>query len=289
MAARVGLVGLGVMGGAMAANLLERGFAVTGFDVDPARVERLAGLGGTAAASAAEVARAADVVLVSLPSEAAFAAVAIAEDGLAAGARDGLVVAETSTLSIASKERARAVLAARGTTLLDCPLSGTGDQAVHRDVIVLASGPEEAVAAAAPVFAGFARGHHHVGAFGNGTRMKLVANLLVAAHNVAAAEALNLARAGGLDLEQTLAVIADSAGTSRMFEVRGPKMVAGDYAPGVRTSVFQKDLALIGDFAAEHEATAPLLSLCTWLYAAAAEAGYAEQDTASVFELLQRL
>jgi 3-hydroxyisobutyrate dehydrogenase-like beta-hydroxyacid dehydrogenase len=271
----------------MSANLIDRGFGVHGFDLDDGRVGRLVELGGTAVASVPELARAVDVLILSLPSEAALEAVAVAPQGVAAGAREGLLVIETSTLSIASKERARAALAEAGAVLLDCPLSGTGDQAVRRDVIVLASGDEEAVARCRPVFEGFARGHHYLGPFGNGSRMKFVANLLVAVHNVAAAEALNLARAAGLDLEQTLEVISDGAGTSRMLEVRGPKMLASDYESGVRVSVFQKDLALIAGFASAHGAPAPLLDRSAHLYEEAAAAGYADLDTASVYEVLR--
>lgn len=285
---RVGVLGLGAMGGAMSANLIDRGFPVRGFDIDSSRVDRMVALGATAAASPAELAGEVDVVILSLPSEPAFEAVAVASGGVAAGAREGLTIVETSTLSIAAKQRARTSLARRGATLLDCPLSGTGDQAVHRDIVVLASGDADAVERCVPVFAGFARAHHYLGEFGNGTRMKFVANLLVAIHNVAAAEALNLARACGLDLEKTLEVIADGAGTSRMFEVRGPKMVRADYGSGVRTSVFEKDLALIGDFATGHDAFTPLLELCAELYAASAAAGHAEQDTAAVYEVMRR-
>jgi putative dehydrogenase len=286
MTPRVGVVGLGAMGGAMSATLLARGFTVTGFDTDAARSDRLVSLGGTAASSPAEVAEGVDVLILSLPTEAAFEAVCVDPAGIAGGAHAGLVVVETSTLPIALKERGRVVLADRGAVLLDCPLSGTGDQAVHGDLVVFASGDAAAAERCAPVFEGFGRAHYYLGEFGAGSRMKLVANLLVAVHNVAAAEALQLALRAGLDPDQTLEVIGDSAGTSRMFEVRGPKMVRGEYAPGVRTSIFQKDLGLIGELVEEHGVSAPLFGLSTRLYEAAAAAGHAEDDTSSVYEVL---
>ena len=280
----VGVVGLGIMGGAMSANLVAAGFEVHGYDVDEAAVRRLIDRGGRAAQSVAQVARAADVVLLSLPSAAALEAVV----GDLSQAPEGLIVVEAGTLPLDVKERARAQLAQHGVVLLDCPVSGTGDQAVQRDLVVLASGEREAVERCVPVFDGFARAHRYLGEFGSGTKMKLVANLLVAIHNVAAAEALALARAADLDLEQTLDVIAESAGTSRMFEVRGPKMVARDYAGGVRTTVFQKDLAIIDAFAQACGTPAPLLELCAELYAAAAASGHADDDTASVIETFGR-
>lgn len=284
----VGVIGLGAMGGAMAANMVDGGLTVTGFDLDRTRVDRLVELGGASADSPADAARRVDVLITSLPSQAAFEAVVADLGSATRDLMDGLLVVETSTLALAAKEQARGLLAERGMTLLDCPLSGTGDQAVNRDVIVLASGNRAAVTRCEPVFAGFARAHHYLGDFGAGSKMKFVANLLVAVHNVAAAEALLLARTAGLDPRQTYDVISDSAGTSRMFEIRVPKMIDGDYAPGVRTSVFMKDLAIIGGFAQDAGVSVPLLDLCTGLYADVTASGYADQDTAAVFEILAR-
>jgi 3-hydroxyisobutyrate dehydrogenase-like beta-hydroxyacid dehydrogenase len=285
----VGIIGLGAMGAAMSANLVAAGFDVTGFDIDAARVQQLVERGGRGAASPGAVSRIVDVLILSLPSAAAFDAVAVEPEGIAAGAHDGLVVIETSTLPIDVKERGRAALAQHGVTLLDCPLSGTGDQAVHRDVVVLASGNRAAVERCAPVFDGFARAHHYIGEFGAGSKMKFIANLLVAIHNVAAAEALSLATAAGLDPRQTFDVISDGAGTSRMFEVRVPKMIEGAYGSGVRTSVFQKDLAAIDDFAVAHRASVPLMAVAKQLYVAAAAAGHADDDTAAVYEVYELL
>jgi 3-hydroxyisobutyrate dehydrogenase-like beta-hydroxyacid dehydrogenase len=277
------------MGGAISENLVRAGFDVIGFDIDASRLARLAEVGGRAGVSAANVARDAEIVLVSLPSASAFEAVVLAEDGLGGAARDGLVVVEMSTLPIALKERGRDALQRRAVCLLDCPVSGTGDQAIHGDVVVLASGDRSAVARCEPIFEGFARSHHYLGEFGAGSKMKFVANLLVAIHNIAAAEALSLAEAAGLELKQTLEVIADGAGSSRMFEVRGPKMVARSYESGVRTTVFQKDLAAISDFATAAGAPVPLLALCSQFYVAAAAAGYGDEDTASVYEILKQM
>lgn len=282
----VGVVGLGAMGGAMAANLRKAGLPVVVFDVESARMERLVELGATAVASVEEVASSADVVITSLPSVSAFEAVVAA---LGAGGGAGLVVAETSTLPLEAKERAHEALAAREITLLDCPLSGTGHQAIDGDIIVLASGDEAAMRRCAPAFAAVARGTHVIGAFGAGSKLKFIANLLVGIHNVAAGEALNLARTAGLDLEQALEVLTDGAGTSRMLEIRGPKMAAGDYASGVRMSIFQKDVKIINEFAAGLGAPVPLFALCAQLYVAAEASGFVDEDTAAVYEVLARM
>jgi 3-hydroxyisobutyrate dehydrogenase-like beta-hydroxyacid dehydrogenase len=282
----IGMVGLGAMGSAMAANLLRAGFAVVGHDPVPARLRQLADAGGTPVASNPEVADQADRVITSLPSVAAFERVT---GDLAAAGRQGLIVVETSTLPLAVKEQARERLAEAGITLLDCPLSGTSAQARHKDVVVYASGDEAAVRACAATFAGFARSHHHLGPFGAGSKAKYIANLLVAIHNVAAAEALTLSRKAGLDPRQVLDVIADGAGTSRMFEVRGPKMVDGDFEPGIKVSVFAKDLAIITAFAAALDCPVPVFAAAAQVHAAAGGQGFDDLDTASVSLVLERL
>ncbi len=288
-AAVAGFVGLGTMGSALSAHLLAAGYQVIGYDIDPARLAAHAARGGTAAASSAGAARA-DVVVTSLPTAAALLDVAAGAGGLAAGARPGLVVIETSTLPVTVKRQARDALAGRGAVLLDCPLSGTGGQALNKDVVAYLSGPEEAKARALPVLRAFARGVHDVGEFGNGSAVKLIANLLVAIHNVAAAEALVLAERAGLDLAAVLAAVADGAGSSDMFEVRGPAMAAADYSgPGVTTTVFDKDLQIIAAFARETGTPTPLFTLATSFYAAALAQGHADDDTACVHAVLRGL
>jgi 3-hydroxyisobutyrate dehydrogenase-like beta-hydroxyacid dehydrogenase len=198
------------------------------------------------------------------------------------------VLIETSTLSVADKldlgERARE----RGATLLDCPVSGTSEQAQSRDLIAYVSGDPEAKARALPVIAAFTRGQFDVGRLGDGTKVKLVANLLVAIHNVAAAEALALARGAGLDLTATLAAVADGAGSSRMLQVRGPRMIEEDYLPAtMRVSLFQKDIHLIRDLQASLGLQAPLLEAAAGVYAEAEDLGFGDLDTASVFTVLK--
>jgi putative dehydrogenase len=286
---RVGVIGLGVMGGTIAGHLVDAGFAVAGYDVAPERLDEHGARGGLVAASPRDAADGAEVVLTSLPSVAALDQVIAGDDGLASAARD-LVVIEASTLPLADKERARELLARGGGTLLDCPLSGTGAQARVKDVAVLASGDREGIRRAAPVFGAFARSWHDLGPFGNGSKLKFVANLLVAVHNLAAAEALLLARRAGLDLAAVLPVLADGAGTSRMLEVRGPSMVEGVYEPAaMRVGLFQKDMDLIAGFARDCAAPTPLLAASAQYYLAALAQGRAAQDTACLFAVLEQL
>ncbi|MEJ8838513.1 NAD(P)-dependent oxidoreductase [Ramlibacter sp. AN1133] len=283
----VGVVGLGIMGSAMSANLLKAGFEVFGSDPVARARRRLADAGGTAFTSATEVARAARFIVLSLPSEAALEAVC---EELVAAAAKRLVVAETSTLPEGAKRRAHDLLAQHGITLLDCPLSGTGAQAVNRDLAVYASGEAAAIKAFAPVFEGFARARYDVGAFGNGTRMKLVANLLVAIHNVSTAEAILMGARAGLDPAQIVKVVADGAGGSRMFQVRGPVMVERSWDQAtMKVSTWQKDMRLINDLLQATGTPAPLFAACMPVYNAAMALGHGDADTAAVFAVLEQM
>ena len=221
------MIGLGIMGSAMASNLLRAGFCVIGYDVLPAARRAFVRTGGIAARSAAEVARRAPIAVTSLPSVAALEAVTKGE--FVRASRKGLIVIETSTLPLVRRKPRAARSRTGGLRLLDCPLSGTGAQARNKDLNVYASGPRAACNACKDVFAGFSRAHYYLGAFGTGIKMKFIANLLVAIHNVAAAEALVLAKKAGLDPALTLKVVSDGAGGSRMLQVRGPMIVADDY------------------------------------------------------------
>lgn len=289
-AGEVGVVGLGTMGGQMAGHLLAAGYRVVGRDIEPDRASALAALGGACAASAAQVAARADTVIVSLPSVRAFDDVLRGAGGIAEAARPGLVVIEASTLPLAVKEDARRLLEGRGAALLDCPISGTGAQLRTKDVVVYASGDATALARVAPVLAGFSRDWIDMGAFGNGTKLKLVANLLVAIHNVAAAEALLMAERSGLDPRSALAALTAGAGTSRMLEVRGPLMLDETYgAASMRVSTFQKDLDIISGFARDLGCPTPLFGAAAQVHLAALEQGHGDDDTASVFAVLRLL
>jgi 3-hydroxyisobutyrate dehydrogenase-like beta-hydroxyacid dehydrogenase len=281
----VGVIGLGIMGSAMSANLMHAGFQVVGYDVAPQRLREHKKAGGATARSCREVSKRSSIVITSLPSAAALLETA-AE--LAKARRSSRIIIETSTLPIPVKEEARQRLARCGATLLDCPLSGTGAQARTKDLVVYASGDPKACLRAAPVFDGFSRAHHYVGAFGAGSKMKFVANLLVAIHNVAAAEAMVLAMKSGLDPALVLRVISDGAGNSRMFEVRGPMMVKGNYADAMmKLQVWQKDMSIIGDFAQKLECPTPLFSASAPIYMAAMATGRHSEDTAAVCAVLE--
>jgi 3-hydroxyisobutyrate dehydrogenase-like beta-hydroxyacid dehydrogenase len=283
----VGMIGLGIMGSAMSANLMRAGFRVAGFDVLPRRRAEHKRAGGAAAKSPRDLAKRADLIITSLPSARALAEVA-AE--LAASAKRGTVVIETSTLPIKAKEAARDVLAKRGVILLDCPLSGTGAQARVKDLLIYVSGDRSAYRKIVPVLQGFTSANYYVGAFGAGSKMKFVANLLVAIHNVAAAEAMVLGMKAGLDPAMVLKVVAGGAGGSRMFQVRGPMMVKGDYSEAtMKNEVWQKDMTIIADFARELDCPTPLFAASAPIYNAAMAMGMGKEDTGAVCAVLEEL
>lgn len=286
---RVGVVGLGAIGGALAHHLVAAGHPVIGTDLRIEACEALDRAGGRSVASPAAVLGESDVVLTSLPSPAALDAVVSGPSGLVEGAREGVIVVETGTFALADKERNRSAIEAAGMVLLDAAVSGTGAQALERDIVIMVSGDAAACGRVRPVLADCARETFAVGAFGDASRMKYLANLLVAIHNVAAAEAVALGMRAGLDGDRILEVLTSGAGTSRMLEVRGPAMVAGEFTnPGIRAETFLKDVRLIGDFARDLGCPVPLFDLAAGVHVAAVTMGHGEHDTSSVVDVVRR-
>ena len=286
----VGIVGLGIMGGAYARNLLSKGFEVVGYDVDADRRLALEALGLQPATSPCDVARQCDCVVTSLPTPAAFHAVMTGPNGLVEAGRD-VVVADTSTLALSDKEQAHQALAAAGVTLLDCPVSGTGAQAAKGDLVFFASGDKSAYERLRPALLAMGRVAHHLGAFGNGSRMKYVANLLVAIHNVSTAEAMAFGMKAGIAPDTIYDVLCGSAATSRIFEVRGPMMVRNTYDENVSATflTMSKDLSVIGQYAQSIDCPTPLFSLASNIHAAAVAQGLEMSDTAAVCAVMERL
>jgi len=282
----VGVVGLGNMGGAFARHLASAGRRVLGFDIDEARGSAARNT-GVETVRLETLAAEAPVIILSLPSPQALDATVGA---ITAQQLPSRIVIEASTFTLNDKERAEAALRKAGHVMLDCPVSGTGAQAAVKDIVVYASGDAEMIAKVMSVFADFSRAAYNVGALGNGSRMKYVANLLVAIHNVASAEAMVLAIKSGLDPQMVHDLISAGAGTSRMFEVRGPMMVADRYdGAGVSVKLFHKDIAVIEDHATRLGVPTPMFSASIPVYSAALSLGYAEQDTASVCGVLQTM
>ncbi len=282
----VGIVGLGIMGGAIARNLIDREWRVIGFDIDAARRSELALADVTMADDVRQLARDAPIIMTSLPNPAAVEDVAHA---IANSGQSRRIVVELSTLSIADKLRFEAILKRAGHIALDCPLSGTGAQAKVRDLVVYASGDSNAIAQCMNLFFDFAKQSADLGSFGNGSRMKFIANHLVAIHNVATAEAMILAQRAGLDPKVVVDMVGPGAGGSRMFQMRAPMMVEGIYEPAtMKVATWQKDMAIIAEFAEDVGCATPLFTLTQPVYTEAMAMGLGDQDTAAVFEVLKK-
>jgi 3-hydroxyisobutyrate dehydrogenase-like beta-hydroxyacid dehydrogenase len=287
MTQRIGIIGLGIMGGAFARNLVAGGWSVIGYDTEPARNAEAGAAGAEIAHSAEAVAEAASDIILSLPTPRAVLDTA---EVIASADAKGRTVVEASTLSLTDKMAVKETLEKAGHTALDCPMSGTGAQAAVKDLVVFASGDSAAIKRLQPAFLGFARKVFDLGAYGNGSKMKFVANHLVAIHNVAAAEAMVLAMKAGLDPQQTVEVVSSGAGTSRVFELRAPMMAANTYLPAtMRSTTWKKDLTVIGAFAADLGCPTPLFGLATTLHAAALATGHGAEDSAAVCAVLEEM
>jgi len=281
---------LGIMGGAFAVHLAAAGARTLGYDPMAARREVLEAHGGEGRDSTREVAGEADLVITSLPSVKALDEALFGEEGVVAAGRRGLLVIETSTFPLEAKERAKARLAEAGIAMLDAPISGTGPQAAAKDITVLVSGQRADYERALGVLSNLARSVRYVGDFGAGSKVKYIANLLVAVHVLATAEAIVLGEKAGLDPAGLVEILAHSAATSRMLEVRGPSMAAGAYAtPMMKVDVFQKDLEIIGAFAREAGCPVPLFSASVPFFAQASAQGMGGYDTGAVIAVLRKM
>jgi len=285
--ATVGIVGLGLLGYAVAGRLRGAGHDVVGHDVVPERNRALVAVGGRAVASVAAVAEAADPICVVLPSLAAVEEVVLGARGLAATAR-GRTVAQISTISPSLTERLARECAARGVGFLDCPISGTSGMVARGDGIIFVGGDRMLYERWRPLLEAILPRAVRVGSAGQAMVLKLVANLLVALNSAAAAEALAMVERAGLDVPLALEVLTSSAATSRMLEVRGPLIAKRDFPAQMKLDLFMKDLHLIQEAAGAVGAAVPLTDLAETLYAAAQAAGHGGEDLAVVVTALMR-
>lgn len=290
----IGVVGLGIMGGAMAEALIRASFRVVGYDVKAAARQRLKRAGGRSLPSSAAMMGEADIVISSLPSVAALDAVVVALAEARAGARPSkgrLILIETSTLPINDKVRAMSRLKKAGVITLDCPISGTAERMKDGAWTIFVSGDAKACKEVAPVLAVFTRNAPYVGAFGHGSKMKFIANHLVAIYNVAVGETMTLARKMGVDAQQVWDLFAASPVVGNgVFKLRGKQMVARRYQPAtMKVEVWQKDMQVIGDMAKSVDCPTPLFAACVPIYSAAMAQGLSQHDTASVCEVLDAM
>ena len=282
----VGIVGLGIMGGAFARLLKKAGWRVVGYDISAARRLAAKDRGIAIVRNATEVAKQAPVVLTSLPSPKALESVV---HELVTAKLPPIALIELSTFALADKQKAERRLRKAKHTMLDVPVSGTGAQAARGDAVFYASGDSKTIKRLKPLFADCGRAVFDVGAFGNGSKMKYVANLMVAIHNVASAEAMVLGMKAGLPPQAILDLISAGAGQSRILELRGPMMVKNDYDNVTATlDMFDKDINLIADFIRATRVPTPLFDASRPVYDKALKSGLGAKDAAAVCAVLEK-
>ena len=283
----VGVIGLGIMGGAFAGNLAAAGWRVIGYDISAARRREAARAGVEIAANAIDLAGKVPTILTSLPKPQALMDTV---RKIAAAKLKRKLLVEMSTFAISDKENAERVLRKAGHVMLDTPVSGTGAQAKTRDLVFYASGDKASIKKLKPMFESFGRRVYDVGAFGNGSKMKYVANLLVAINNVATAEAMVLGMKAGLAPQMIFDLITAGAGNSRVFELRAPMMVKGNYKNvTMKIDVWDKDMQVIGDYAKKIKVPTPMFNATKSIYLKAMKSGFGAQDTAAVCAVLEKM
>jgi L-threonate 2-dehydrogenase len=280
---RVGIIGLGKMGLPIARNLIERGFAVTGYCRSGS--PELAQAGGTVTGSSAAVAAEADVLLSILPGAADVEEVISGPDGTLSALRAGTIHIEMSTIDVNCKARLRDAVAAQGGDLLDCPIIGSPGMVAPRLATTFASGDPVSVSTVSAVLDAISGPWVYTGPFGTGARMKYIANLLLAVHTVAAAEAMALARSSGLDLELVQKTLNNSIASSAIWQQRGPMMAERAWSPAPGPiHTLQPILEQIEAHAAEAGVSAPVFAAAKEAFDKAIADGWGDLDIACVHD-----
>jgi len=287
MGITVGMIGLGQIGMPVARLLLEAGHTVYGYRRHA--MDDLAALGGIPARSPAEIGERCAVALICVPSDAALLDLVTSEAGLAHGARPGFVAADLSMLTLAAKHEARAALQEVGADMLDAPVSGIPPMVAAKRASYFVSGAPGAYEQARSAFAALGEQHYYLGEFGCGSAMKAVANLLVAVHGLAAAEAMVLAEKAGLDPQTVIDLIKPSIASSATFAVRAPIMAARAFEPpNGKTCQVQEFIGVIRSLSKPLGAPTPLLDTAARYFDQAVADGHGDQDMSSVFAVLAR-
>ena len=285
----VGIVGVGLLGGAVAGVLLRAGYRVVGYDVVQERVAVLIAQGGRSAGSPAEVAAQADVVFTVLPTLVSVEEAITGRGGVLETAGRDTVILQMSTISPALAVQMDAAARARGVALLDAPVSGTSSMVAKRDCVVTVGGDRAAFERSVPVLDAMAKRVFHVGSCGMGSYLKLVTNLIMGLNGVVLAEGLTLARRAGLDPGQTLEILKHGAAASKILDVRGPLMVEGRFDPLMKIDLFLKDIRLMLEAGQELQVPLPLTGMMQQFYTAALAGGQAKDDLSGIIRLYEEM
>ncbi|WP_034273417.1 2-hydroxy-3-oxopropionate reductase [Haloechinothrix halophila] len=285
----VGFIGLGIMGGPMAANLVKAGFDVVGYNRSQAAVDRLVEQGGRKAGSVAEAVRDADVVITMLPDSPDVERVALGEDGVLANAKPGLLYIDCSTIK---PDTARAVAeqaSQQGVRVLDAPVSGGEQGAIDGALSIMVGGEAEAFEAASAVFDAVGKTVVHVGKASSGQTVKAANQLIVAGTLELVAESIVFLEAHGVDTEAALSVLNGGLAGSTILERKGAGMLKREFTPGFRTELHHKDLGIVQAAAREAGVTIPLGAVASQLVAALVARGDGALDHSALLKLVEEL
>jgi 3-hydroxyisobutyrate dehydrogenase len=289
-ARRAAVIGLGSMGAGMAMALLRGGLEVVGYDVAQAAIGKFAAAGGRGAASPAEAAAGAGIVVSVVVNAAQTEAILFGPDGVAEAMPEGAVFVSSATMDPDIARRLAQRLEAMGRLYLDAPISGGAQRAAEGALTILASGSEGAFAKAKPALDAMAAKLYQLGdAPGQGAAFKMINQLLAGVHIAAACEAIAFAAKQGLDIKKVYEVITASAGNSWMFENRVPHVLEGDYTPRSAVEIFVKDLGIIQDMARTARFPVPVSAAALQMFLATSGAGMGRDDDASVARLYARI
>ena len=289
MPGQVGFIGLGAMGGPMAQNLVKNGFTLVVHDIDPAKVDRLVAKGAKKADSAQAVAAAVERTIVIVETTAQVESVITGERGIARGATAGHIVACMSTIDPLVLRRLAEQVASQGIAMIDAPVSGGTERAASGELSIIAGGPPETIDACRDLFQAMGARIFHVGGLGQGLAMKLVNNMLIQVNTVAVAEALVLGVKAGLDPQTIYDVVKVSTGNSYAFEMRTPRILKRDFAPGGTIDISFKDQELETQFAKQLGVPVLLANVTQQVYQMARAAGLNKEDGSAVVKIFERL
>lgn len=281
----VGLIGIGLMGTALAERLVAAKFNVLGWDVSPDRRDALATIGGGVATGVDQVLATCHRVVLSLPSHDTVAAVL---QSAVHSLRPGQILIDTSTGDPEAAVQQAALLARRDIEYLDATISGSSQQLRDRTAVFLVGGSEQAYRMCDDIFQCLSSKTHHVGPAGSGARMKLVTNLVLGLNRAALAEGLWFAQSLGLDLQQTLYLLRESMSYSRIMDTKGEKMLQGDFTPQAKLSQHLKDVHLMLAAAGQANAALPLTETHRGLLETAVRMGLGDLDNSAILRAISQ-
>jgi 3-hydroxyisobutyrate dehydrogenase len=286
---RVGFVGLGTMGGAMAANLARAGFEVTAWNRSPGRAAELGELGVRLAPTAAAAATDADVIVTIVSDTPDVEAVLFGRDGVASGAASGSLVVDMSTISPSATRAFAERLATTGVAMLDAPVSGGSEGAKKGTLSIFVGGEAADLERARPVLAAMGTTITHVGPIGSGQAAKAVNQVILAGTYLGVAEGIVLAMKAGLEVEPLVAALSGGAAQSWVLANRSGRMLANDYPLGFKVSLHRKDLGIALQLARETGSALPISALCEAIEAGLIGQGHGDDDVSGVARAVRAL